>query len=162
MGGPGASPGAGTTEGLVHWQVRSARTGVGSERGLGGPNPPPSSIKKTCPGAMPGHGRGKRLSAEEFYHMETKAVSVPPRLESGGSRKGARVQVTPSPPKFIEALGIWKAPFAGNEESTYRWLAGSNPVASAMEGSRISVGRACLLNTSPSDGRRVRLSHLPP
>lgn len=41
---------------------------------------------------------------------ETKPESVAPRLESGGPRKGARVQVPPSPPKIRHVSGRWGGP----------------------------------------------------
>lgn len=88
--------------------------------------------KKSCPGKMPGHGRGKHL-AQQFYHMETKADSVPHRLEPGCPARSDRVcnsrRLRQNSSRSHWACG--RPTFL--ERRRRHWRAGSTPAGSAME-----------------------------
>lgn len=62
--------------------------------------------------------------------LEMKAVGVPPRLESGGTRKGAEVRFLSSPPN-LEELGIGRPTPLETERLNRR--RGSTPLSSAIK-----------------------------
>jgi len=86
------------------------------------------------------------------YTTEEKAGSVPPRLENGGPGNGARVQVTPLPPNFLEATRIVSWPHTPGKRAVRNGVAGAAPAASAMEATWIVGGHTRLLNAPPRKG----------
>lgn len=81
---------------------------------------------------------------------EEKPESVAPRPESGGPGNGARVQVSPLPPKFLEARRIVRWPCPSGKRVSCKGLGGRHsPLPPFLEGIWLSVRQARLLNVCP-------------